>query len=58
MRSRAVHLIASSQLIDEMLEVGRWTGAVRAKHLPKALADGIADRSAGLVIEPFYLVRA
>jgi hypothetical protein len=43
MRSQACGFIAFPQLIDEMLEIGRWTGAIRAKHLLKALAHCLAD---------------
>jgi hypothetical protein len=50
-RLPAAALIASSQFVDEILQMRRLVGRVGAKNLPEALAHGIADRSAGLVIE-------
>jgi hypothetical protein len=56
MRPQAVGLIAFSQLVDEMLEIGRCPGSIRAKHLLKALTHRLADRSTGLVIERLDVV--
>ena len=53
MRFHACGLIAFPQLIEEMLEMGRYAGRIRAKHLLKAIAHRIANRLAGFVIEHF-----
>jgi hypothetical protein len=55
MRLRAISL-ASSQFVDEMLQMGRWTCRFRTQHLLKTFAHGIADCPAGLVIERFDVV--
>jgi hypothetical protein len=46
-------LIASAQFVNEMLEMGRRACRLRTEHLLEALAHGLADRSAGPVIERF-----
>jgi hypothetical protein len=56
MRLQAFALIAPAQLIDKMLQMGRHARQVRTKDLPETLAHGIADRSAGPVIEWFDVV--
>ena len=52
----AIGLVASSQFVDEMLQTRRMVRRVGAKNLLEALADGIADRSAGLVIERLNVI--
>lgn len=56
MRLAAIGLIASAQFVDEMLQVRRMVGRVGAKNLLETLAHGIADRSAGRVIERFNII--
>jgi len=56
MRLVASGLIATSQFVDEMLQMRRSLGRVRAKNLLEALSHGVADRSAGLVIERFNVI--
>jgi hypothetical protein len=46
--------IPAAQFIHQMLKVGR--GRAGAQILLQPLADGIADRSAGLAIDLFALV--
>jgi hypothetical protein len=53
-RCQSIGFVAPSQLIDEMLEVGRHL-RIRAESLLKALAHGLADRSARPVIERFNI---
>jgi len=56
MRFHACGLIAFPQLIEEVLELGRYARRIRAKHLLKPLAHRIANRLAGFVIEHFDLL--
>jgi hypothetical protein len=56
MRLAAIGLIASAQFVHEMLQVRRMVGRVGAKNLLETLAHGIADRSAGRVIERFNII--
>jgi hypothetical protein len=53
-RIRHVFVIAPTQFIHQMLEMGR--GRAGTQMLLQPLADGIADRSAGLAIDLFALV--
>jgi hypothetical protein len=55
MRFDTVGLVAFSQFIDEMLEIGRHP-RIRPQRLLEALAHSVADRSAGPVIERFGVV--
>jgi hypothetical protein len=55
MRLQIVILVALSQLVDEMLEIGRYP-RIRAQRLLKTFAHSGADRSAGPVIEHFSVV--
>jgi len=48
--------IAPSQLVDEALQMRGLIRRVGAKNLLEALAYGIADRSAELVIERFDVI--
>jgi hypothetical protein len=43
MRFHACGLIAFPQFIYQVLEIRGGTGAIRAKHLLKSLAHGLAD---------------
>jgi hypothetical protein len=53
-RIRHVFVIAPTQFIHQMPEMGR--GRAETQVLLQPLADGIADRSAGLAIDLFALV--
>jgi hypothetical protein len=53
-RIRHAFVIAPTQFIHQMLEMGR--GRAGMQILLQPLADGIADRSAGLAIDLFALV--
>jgi hypothetical protein len=55
-RLRPIGIVASAQLIDKMLQMGRHARRVRTKDLLETLTHGIADRSAGPVIEWFDVV--
>jgi hypothetical protein len=48
--------VPPAQLIHEMLKVRRRTQEFGAKVLLQPFAYGIADRSAGLAIDPFAVV--
>jgi hypothetical protein len=52
-RLPAFDLIAPSQFIDEVLEMGRHAQGIRTQDLLETLAYRVADRAAGLVIERF-----
>jgi hypothetical protein len=56
MRLAAIGIVAFAQFVDELLQTGRMVRRVGAKNLLEALAHGIADRSAGLVIERFKVI--
>jgi hypothetical protein len=56
MRLQAAGLVASSQFVNEMLEMGRHTCRLRTKRLLETLAHGVADCSARPVIERFAVV--
>jgi hypothetical protein len=49
-------VVPPAQLIHEMLEVGRQTRGLWLKVLLQPFAHGVADRSAGLVIDAFAVV--
>jgi hypothetical protein len=57
-RLRAIGFVAFSQLIDQMYEIRRHIRRIRAKYLSKPFANGVADRSAGFMIEQFDIVCA
>ena len=46
------------QLVQKMLEAGRETGRFRAQALLQPFPHGVADRPAGLVVDPFAVVGA
>jgi hypothetical protein len=43
MRPQAIGLIAFSQLIEEVLEIGGYPGRIRSQRLLKAYAHRLAD---------------
>jgi hypothetical protein len=45
--------VASAQLVRQVLQLRRQARKIRTQVLPQPLAYGVADRSAGLVIELF-----
>jgi hypothetical protein len=47
---RETILIAPAQLVHQMVEVGGWLQGFRPQALLQPLADGLADRAAGSVI--------
>jgi hypothetical protein len=55
-RLAAVGRVAPSQFVDEALQMRGLIRRVGAKNLLEALAYGIADRSAELVIERFDVI--
>ena len=56
MRLQTIGLITPAQFVDEMLEMRRRTRRFRTQNLLETLADSIADRPAGPVIERFNVV--
>ena len=55
-RLQAFGIVAPTQLVDKMLQTRRHARRIRTKDLLETLAHGIADRSAGPVIERFGVV--
>jgi hypothetical protein len=56
MRLPTIGLIAPAQFVDEMLEMRRRTRRFWTQNLLETLADCIADRPTGPVIERFNVV--
>jgi hypothetical protein len=55
-RHPAAIIVPPVQFIEQMLEVGGEARGVRAKALLQPFAYGVADRSAGLVVDRFAVV--
>jgi hypothetical protein len=44
-------VIPPAQLVEQVLEMDRWTRSLRAQFLPQPFADRLADRSTGFPID-------
>jgi hypothetical protein len=54
-KSLTVVIVSPTQFIHQMIEVGRGTDGFRRQILLQPLAHGVANRSAGLAIDPFVV---